>query len=93
MRATGAATRRAAIALAAAIAILGACGETRRPIGEECLRDEDCLSSVCAARTCVSAPPLVTGGGEPVADETPRIPDAGPADADAGASDARSEDR
>lgn len=63
-------------------AIATACGETRRPIGEECLRHEDCLSGVCAARLCVSAPTLVTGAGDPPPDEEPRIPD------DAGASNA-----
>lgn len=50
-----------------------ACGETRQPIGEECLRDEDCLSNACSARTCVAAPQLsVPAGGPP--DEEPRIP-------------------
>ncbi len=52
------------------------CGESRRPIGEECLRDSDCLSDVCAARVCVSAPSLVRGGATPPGDEEPRIPDA-----------------
>ena len=66
-----------------------ACGESRRPIGQECLRDEDCLSSVCAARTCVSAPPLVTGAGEPPGDEEPLIPvsDAAVVILDAGSGD------
>lgn len=70
----------AVMGCAIAAAIVSACGETRRPIGEECLRDEDCLSGVCAARLCVSAPTLVTGAGDPPSDEEPRIPD------DAGAS-------
>lgn len=63
-----------------------ACGETRRPIGEECLRSDDCLSNVCSSRTCVAAPSLVTGAGPPPPDETARIPvvDGGaPADAPA----------
>ncbi|MBS2016877.1 MAG: hypothetical protein JST00_28585 [Deltaproteobacteria bacterium] len=51
-----------------------ACGETRLPIGDECLRSEDCLSGYCASRTCVAAPPLVNGGAGPPPDETPRIP-------------------
>lgn len=52
-----------------------ACGETRQPIGEECLRDEDCLSNTCSARTCVAAPQLtVPYGGSP--DQEPRVPDA-----------------
>ncbi len=68
---------RRAFAILAILAIVLACGETRRPIGDECLRDDDCLSGACANRTCVSAPTLVTGaaGGPP--DETPLIPDGG----------------
>jgi hypothetical protein len=61
---------------------LVACGESRRPIGEQCLRDEDCLSNVCAARSCVSAPTLVTGAQPAPAEEEPRIPDASPGDAE-----------
>ena len=54
-----------------------ACGESRRPIGDECIRSEDCLSNVCAARVCASAPQLVTGASNPPAPEEPRIPDDG----------------
>src|SRR6185295_13230863 len=67
---------RVAFGLVAAVAVLVACGETRRPIGDECLRDEDCLSGVCAARVCSAAPSLVAGGGDKVPDEQPRLPDA-----------------
>lgn len=67
--------------------VLLACGETRRPIGDECLRDDDCLSGVCSARSCVSAPPLKTGATGPTPDEEPDIPaegGVGPAPSDAG---------
>ena len=57
-----------------AVAAAAACGESRRPIGEECLRNEDCLSTVCAARTCVPASGLVTGATYPPTDEEPLIP-------------------
>jgi len=57
--------------------ILFACGETRHPIGDECLRDEDCLSGVCSARACVSAPPLRVGATGPTPDEQPDIADEG----------------
>ena len=62
-----------------------ACGETRSPIGEECLRSSDCLSGVCSSRTCVAAPGLVTGAGPSPPDEAPRIPvgEGGVAPADA----------
>lgn len=63
-----------AAALALVLALLAACGETRLPIGDECLRGDDCLSGVCSSRTCVAAPTLVTGAGGPPPDEVPRIP-------------------
>ena len=52
-----------------------ACGETRRPHGDECLRDEDCLSGRCEARACAEAPKEVTGVSRPAGTESPRIPD------------------
>jgi len=54
--------------------LMGACGETRRAYGEECLRHEDCLSGVCAARLCVSAPPLTGSAGSSPPNEEPRFP-------------------
>lgn len=59
---------RALRALAAAgLLAAAACGETRRTIGEECIRNDDCLSDVCSARECVGQPPLISGasGGAP----------------------------
>jgi hypothetical protein len=79
----------AVLALGPALGVLAACGETRRPIGDECLRSDDCLSGVCAARSCVAAPPLVVGAGAPPPDEIPRLPTAdGGADAADAARDA-----
>lgn len=65
----------AAIVISLVVFVL-ACGETRRPIGDECLRDEDCLSNVCAARVCAAAPSLIAPPDEPVPDAVPRIPTA-----------------
>jgi hypothetical protein len=59
-------------ALVAVLFVL-ACGETRRSIGDECLRDEDCLSGSCSARACVAAPTLVTGANGEEPDEEPQI--------------------
>lgn len=64
----------------AAVLFALACGETRRPIGDECLRDDDCLSAVCSERTCVAAPALVNGATSPPPDDTPLIPDASKTD-------------
>jgi hypothetical protein len=81
-----------ALALALALALAAAaCGETRRPIGDECLRDDDCLSGVCADRACVSAPSLVTGAESPPPDDSPRIPTADAQGADAAPKDAGAE--
>jgi hypothetical protein len=80
------AARTARVLLAIGVAftgVLAACGETRNPIGDECLRGDDCLSGVCSSRTCVAAPGLVTGAGSPPGDELPRIPDGGAAPTDA----------
>lgn len=77
---------RAGACAALALVAAAACGETRRPIGEECLRGEDCLSGICSARTCVAAPGLVTGAGGEPPDEEPLIPSA-----DAAVQDAPSE--
>lgn len=80
------AARALVVVCVALTAVLVACGETRNPIGEECLRGDDCLSGVCSSRTCVAAPGLVTGGGPPPGDEQPRIPvgEGGSAPTDAG---------
>ena len=69
----------ASMLASAACGAIAACGESRRPIGEECLRNEDCLSNYCAGRSCVSAPALVTGASDPPAEEEPLIPNAGEA--------------
>lgn len=70
------------------VAVLAAvgCAETRRELGEECLRDEDCLSERCVARAC-SAPPPVTSD-RPESPPAPVTPDAGAVDepSDAGES-------
>lgn len=67
---------RATFVLACAVATVMAlaCGESRQPIGEECLRDDDCLSSTCTARACVPAPGLVTGVAGSPPDEEPLLP-------------------
>jgi hypothetical protein len=56
---------RGAVGAAVVLAVLAllACAETRRPLGEDCLKNGDCLSGVCAGLRCASAPPLLDGAG------------------------------
>ncbi|HEY1694891.1 MAG TPA: hypothetical protein VGG39_22125 [Polyangiaceae bacterium] len=61
--------------LAAVVGFAVACAETRAPIGDPCLKSEDCLSGICAQLVCASAPPTtsveLTGeGGEGDAEAT-----------------------
>ncbi len=39
--------------------LLCACMETRRAIGEACLKNDDCLSGICSQLVCVAPPPLL----------------------------------
>jgi hypothetical protein len=40
-------------------AIVGACSESRFPLGADCLRNEDCLSGICSQQRCTAAPPYL----------------------------------
>jgi len=62
-----------------------ACGDTRRSLGDECLRGEDCLSGLCTARVCTTPGEQTSLSG----DFSGAIPSVSPsADASAAASDA-----
>ncbi len=64
--------------------MVSACTETRRSLGEGCLKDEDCTSGICSGQQCTAAPPLLDA-------ETPfqdAATDAGPPGGDAGGADA-----
>jgi predicted small secreted protein len=60
--------------------VLAACVETRRPLGEDCLKNGDCLSGICSGLRCVAAPPFLDGSPE-------ATPDAGVGDAAGDATD------
>jgi len=76
----------------------GSCADTRFSLGEGCLKDEDCLSGICAQQHCVAAPPAGDGSAAitavdaeeesegPPADSAPGSdsPADGPADQQAG---------
>lgn len=70
----------ALLAFAVAMGIAGGCAETRRTIGEDCLKSEDCLSGICSQLVCVAAPPTT--------DQKPGNADASTADAPAEAAPA-----
>jgi hypothetical protein len=75
-----------AMAFIAFAAVASACGETRRSLGEDCIRSEDCLSNLCASAKCSSDPPLLDGSPPPDTEAGADVT----TDADAG-SDAASE--
>jgi hypothetical protein len=90
-RAAGAASWRLVLVLVgvAGIAAIVACAETRRGIGDACLKNDDCLSGVCSGLTCASQPPLLDGSPENVRDAaTEAAPIDGGADASDGSDDA-----
>ena len=76
-----------AIAFVAFVAVASACGETRRSLGEDCIKNEDCLSNLCASSKCGSDPPLLDGS-PPAVDAAPDVtsdaPDGGDAASEAG---------
>jgi hypothetical protein len=51
---------------AAVFALAGACSEQRGSIGDDCLKDQDCLSGVCSELHCVVPPPLLDAAYTPV---------------------------
>jgi len=52
-------------ALVASAVALFACAETRRTLGEDCLKSDDCLSGICSSLKCAEAPPIL--GASPTA--------------------------
>lgn len=70
---------RAFAVLLALAAPASACMETRRSLGEDCLKNDDCLSGVCSQLKCASSAPTI---------DTPAVndaaPESSPGDASAG---------
>jgi hypothetical protein len=46
-------------AVVAVVGIAGACSQARRSNGDSCIKDEDCLSSICAGGTCIASGPML----------------------------------
>ena len=50
----------AATAAVALIALIGsACAELRRGVGDDCLKNDDCVTNVCASQKCATSPPVL----------------------------------
>ena len=63
------------------------CQLTSRALGEDCLKDQDCLSGICSQLKCAAAPPLLSGipqgtpdTGAPPQDSAAPPPDTGAPD-------------
>jgi hypothetical protein len=52
---------------ALAVSVSGSCAESKSSFGEQCLKDEDCLSGICAQQLCVAAPSIVDGSTSGIA--------------------------
>jgi hypothetical protein len=54
--------------------------ETRRALGEDCLKNDDCLSSICSQLRCAVPPPTTDARAVSMGGATPV--DGGPLDAE-----------
>jgi hypothetical protein len=63
---------------------LGGCEEQRRALGEECIRNEDCLTGICGSRICISERPKVDIRPAQASDDAGTPADPEPSDANAG---------
>lgn len=46
-------------------ALFSACAETRRDLGGDCIKDDDCISDICSSLHCAALPPICgADGGE-----------------------------
>jgi hypothetical protein len=70
----------------ALVAALVGCAETRRSLGEACLKDDDCASGTCSGGQCVAPPPVLDAeppaleAAAPTLDAEPDVTDANPAE-------------
>jgi hypothetical protein len=47
------------VPLLVVLGLFGGCAELKRPNGEACLKDQDCLTGSCSQLVCVAAPSLI----------------------------------
>jgi hypothetical protein len=50
-----------AVVLCTVGASAAGCQLTSRALGEDCLKDQDCLSGICSQLKCAAEPPLLNG--------------------------------
>jgi hypothetical protein len=62
------------VVLGLTVAAASACVESQRALGEDCLKDQDCLSGICAQLQCAAAPPVLDATAPAVAADT-GVPD------------------
>ncbi len=76
-------------------ALAFACADTKRILGEECIKSDDCQSGICTGQKCTAAPPLLDLDASATPDSSAPVDggdggDAGDA-ADSGAVDSSAE--
>lgn len=67
---SSASATRALVASLGLIALVASvrCADVTRGLGEPCIRNEDCLSGVCAGQQCVAQPTVFDASRPPTAD-------------------------
>jgi hypothetical protein len=58
----------AVIMISIAIGAEAGCVESQRALGEDCLKDQDCLSGICSQLQCAAAPPVLDATAPTVSD-------------------------
>jgi hypothetical protein len=68
------------VAAVAMASLTQGCAESRRSLGAECLKSQDCLSGICSQFACAAAPPTLDTeeNAEAGVPEAAPLPDAGP---------------
>jgi hypothetical protein len=50
-----------ATGLVGVVGLVSGCAEDRRSLGEDCLKDQDCLSGICSQLRCAASPTYLDG--------------------------------
>ena len=52
-------------------ALVFACADTKRILGEECIKSDDCQSGICTGQKCTAAPPILDHDASLTSDAAP----------------------